>query len=202
MVKKRGLNIAEICIGIYFIASVFYAYYGNYNYLYELTSLSNLLNGVILIACGILGLYNKRLNIIANLTALVPILCVYSTVFLVAFNILQFNFDGGFMLLHGVNPLVALAFFLFAVRCEFNGRKELLLRIFLAPTLFMVYLLFDLIFFFCNGEFVYGVLPAQLAYFSPIVAIVLYGLLVALAFGLMQLKKFIQNKCSVKEGNK
>lgn len=57
--KKRGLHIAEICVGVYFIASVFYAYYGDYNYLYELTALSNLLNGVILIVCGILGLCQK-----------------------------------------------------------------------------------------------------------------------------------------------
>lgn len=194
MMKKRGLNIAEICVGTYFVASVFYAYFGAYNYLYELTSLSNLLNGAILIVCGILGLCKRHLNIIVNLMALVCILCVYSTVLMVAFNISQFNFDGGFMLLHGVNPLIALAFFLFGDKCEFNGKKQSLMRVFLAPILFMAYLLFDLIFYFCNGEFVYGLLPANLAYLSPIVAIVMYGLLVAMSYGLIELKKIVQSK--------
>lgn len=194
MMKKRGLNIAEICVGAYFIASVFYAYYGSYGYLYELTSISNQLNGVILIVCGILGLCKKRLNIIVNLTALICIICVYSTVFMVAFKISQFNFDGGFMLLHGVNPLIALAFFIFSEKCEFKSKKQLLTSIFLAPTLFMVYLLFDLIFYFCNGEFVYGLLPSDLAYLSPIVAFAMYGLLVAVSYGLIELKKSIQNK--------
>lgn len=192
--KKRGLHIAKICVGAYFIASVFYAYYGDYNYLYELTALSNMLYGVILIACGILGLCQKRLNIIVNLMVLVCIMCVYATVFMVAFNISQFNFDGGFMLLHGVNPLIALAFFLFGEKCEFIGKKQLLMRIFLAPMLFMAYLLFDLIFYFCNSEFVYELLPSNLAYLSPIVAIVMYGLLVAMGYGLMELKKSVQNK--------
>ena len=192
--KKIGLHIAEICVGAYFIASVFYAYYGDYDYLYELTALSNLLNGVILIACGILGLCQKRLNIIIRLMALVCIMCIYATVFMVAFDISQFNFDGGFMLLHGVNPLIALVFFLFGESCEFNGKKQLMMRIFLAPMLFMVYLLFDLIFYFCNGEFVYELLPSNFAYLSPIVAIVMYGLLVAMGYGLMDLKKSVQNK--------
>ena len=192
--KKRGLHIAEICVGAYFVASVFYAYYGGYRFLYELTALSNLLNGVILIVCGILGLCQKRLNIIIRLMALVCIMCVYATVFMVAFHISQFNFDGGFMLLHGVNPLIALVFFLFGESCEFNGKKQLLVRIFLAPMLFMAYLLFDLLFYFCNGEFVYGLLPSNFAYLSPIVAIVMYGLLVAMGYGLMDLKKSVQNR--------
>ncbi len=194
MIEKKGLHIAEICVGAYFIASVFYAYFGDYNYLYELTALSSLLNGVIFIVCGILGLCKRRLNIIVNLMALVCILCVYSTVFMVAFNIAQFNFDGGFMLLHGINPLIALVFFLFAEKCEFTGKKQLLTRIFLSPLLFMAYLLFDLIFYFCNGDFIYRLLPADLAYLSPIVAVVMYGLLVALGYGLLELKKFVQTK--------
>ncbi len=194
MIKRPGLNIAEICVGIYFLASVFYAYFGNYNYLYELTSLSNLLYGIILIVCGILGLCNKHLNIIVNLMALVCIICVYSTVFMVAFNISQFNFDGGFMLLHGVNPLIALAFFLFVEKCDFTGKKQLLIRVFLAPIFFMAYLLFDLIFYFCNGEFIYNLLPSDLAYLSPIAAIVVYGLLAAMSYGLIELKKYVQFK--------
>ena len=192
--NKRGLHISELCVGAYFIASVFYAYFGNYGYLYELTALSNLLNGVILIVCGILGLAKKRLNIIVNLMALVCIMCVYTTVFMVAFKISDFNFDGGFMLLHGVNPLIALAFFLFGEKCEFDDKKQSLMRIFLAPMLFMAYLLFDLIFYFCNGEFVYELLPSNLAYLSPIVAIVMYGLLVAMGYGFMELKRLVQNK--------
>lgn len=200
MARKQGLNIAKICIGIYFLISVFYAYFGYYNYLYELTSLSNLLYGVILIISGILGLYKKQLNMIANLMALVCIMCVYSTVFMVAFNIAQFNFDGGFMLLHGVNPLIALAFFLFTEKCEFKDKKQLLMRVFLSPILFMAYLLFDLIFYFSNGEFIYGLLPSDLAYISPIVAIVMYGLLVAMAYILIKLKKFVQTKFT--ENNK
>lgn len=194
MMKKRGLHIAEICIGAYFIASVFYAYFGYYNYLYELTALSNLLNGVVFIVCGILGLCKKHLDVIVNLMSLECIMCVYSTVFMVAFSITDFNNDGGFMLLHGVNPLIALAFFLFGEKCEFDGKKQLLMRVFLAPILFMAYLLFDLIFYFCKGCFIYGLLPSNLAYLSPIVAIIIYGLLAAMGYGLMELKKIVQNK--------
>lgn len=194
MIKKIRLNIAQICLGAYFIASVFYAYYGSYEYLYELTALSNLLYGVIFIVGGILGLCKKSLNVIVNLMALVCLMCVYSTVFMVAFNISQFNFDGGFMLLHGVNPLIALAFFLFGAKCDFNGKKQLLTRIFLAPTLFMSYLLFDLIFYFFSGEFVYGLLPSDLVYLSPVVAIVMYGILAAIGYGLIELKKTVQSK--------
>lgn len=194
MEKQNKLNIFKICVGVYFIASVFYAYYGDYHFLYELTAVSNLLNGVILIVNGILGFRKKSLNIIVNLMALECILCVYTTVFIVAFQIANFNFAGGFMLLHGVNPLIALCFFLFAERCEFQGKKELLLRILIAPLMFMAYLLFDLIFYFCNGRFVYQLLPSNLPYLAPIVAIILYGLLAAMGYGLLKLKSFVQSK--------
>ncbi len=200
MIKKQGLNITKICVGAYFIASVFYAYMGDFNYLYELTSISNLFYGIVLIVCGIFGLCKKQLNMIVNLMALVCITYVYSTVLLVAFNIAHFNFDGGFMLLHGVNPLIALGFFLFTEKYEFNGKKQLRMRVFLAPTLFMTYLLFDLIFFFCNGKFIYGLLPSSLAYLSPIVAIVIYGLSVAMSYGFIKLKKIVQLKFA--ENNK
>ncbi len=198
MIKKNGLNIAEICVGIYFIASVFYAYYGDYEYLYELTALSSLLNGVVLIICGILGFCKKHLNIIVNLMALVCITCVYSTVFMDAFKIANFNFEGGFILLHGVNPLIALAFFLFSEKYDFTEKKQLYLRVFLSPILFIAYLLFDLIFYFCNGRFIYGLLPSDLAYLSPIVASVLYGLLVAMGYGFIELKKYVQSKVAEK----
>ncbi len=194
MMKKQGISIAEICVGVYFIASVFYAYIGDYSYLYELTSISNLLYGIVLIVCGIFSLCKKQLNMIVKLMVLVCIMFVYSTVLMVAFNIAHFNFDGGFMLLHGVNPLIALAFFLFTEKYEFKDKKQLLMRIFLAPTLFMAYLLFDLIFYFCNGEFIYGILSSDLAYLSPIVVIVIYGLSVAMSYGFIKLKKFVQFK--------
>lgn len=192
--NKKGLNIAEICVGVYFIASVFYAYAGQFNFMYEMTCLSNLLNGIILIVCGILGFYKKQFNTLVRLMALVCILFVYLTVFMVAFNLVHFNFDGGFMLLHGVNPLIALGFFLFTEKVEFRDKKQFLLHVFLAPTLFMAYLLFDLIFYFCNGEFVYGILSTDLAYLSPIVAIIMYGLTAAMSYGLIQLKRYVQLK--------
>jgi hypothetical protein len=186
----------KIVLGILFIVAVIYSYYEIPQYLVEGTCVSNTLGGVLLIIDGILGFKNKRVPMLIWQMEIGFIMTVYLLcAILTGFRIHSFNFEGGFMFLHSINPLILLAIFLFSLRLDISNGKEVLRRSFIAPVLIMAYLLFDLIRHQITGEFVYGLIPNN----SSILIVLIFGVgtyisEVVLNYGLIRLKMFVGTK--------
>lgn len=187
----------KVLIGVYFLFSVVYSYYKIPEWLIEGTAVSNTLAGLVLISDGMLMHKGRRVPVFLYQTVVGFIMTVYSlTTFLTAFNIFdKFSFKGGFMLLHGVNPLIFLMFYLFTVRFEEKEKNNSFRKACIAPLLIMCYLLFDFIRHQITGEFVYQLLPND----SNIVLILLFGagayvFEVLFNFGLIKLKLYTQSK--------
>ncbi len=190
------MKYIKIVLGIFFIVAVIYSYYEIPQYLVEGTCVSNTLGGVLLIIDGILGFKNKRVPMLIWQMEIGFIMTVYLLcAILTGFRIHSFNFEGGFMFLHSINPLILLAIFLFSLRLDISNGKEVLRRSFIAPVLIMAYLLFDLIRHQITGEFVYGLIPNN----SSILIVLFFGVgtyisEVVLNYGLIRLKMFVGTK--------
>lgn len=142
----------SIAIGILFCGSVLIGYIPIPKYVIELTCISNLFIGILLLFTGINMLTKKKKipNIIYH-TWLVTILlvCIVSCVG-------HFNFHDAFFFLHLVNPLVFLGYYMAFVDDSKNIKKVLL-----APIPVMVYLIFDYIIGILRGTFVYGIFEVK-----------------------------------------
>ena len=186
------MKYLKIVLGILFIASVVYSYYEIPQYLIEGTCVSNSLGGILLIVDGILEFKNKRVPMLIWQMELGFIMTVYLLcALLTGFKIFSFNFDGGFMFLHSINPLILFAIYLFTLRLDIGKGKEIIRRSFIAPLLIMAYLLFDLIRHQITGEFVYGLIPNN----SSVLIMLLFGAgayigEVVLNYGLLKIKIF------------
>lgn len=190
------MKYLKIVLGILFIASVIYSYYAIPQYLVEGTCVSNTLGGILLIIEGILEFRGKRVPMLIWQMELGFIMTVYLLcAVLTGFKIHSFNFEGGFMFLHSINPLILLMIYLFSLRLDISDGKEILRRSFIAPVLIMAYLLFDLIRHQITGEFVYGLIPNE----SGVIVALLFGAgayigEVVLNYGLIRLKIFADAK--------
>lgn len=187
---ELALPIGKILIGIEIIFTVIWGYplSGGGEYMYELTCLSNLAGGILLILDGIL--YKKRqIGLIYPyvLTCILPVFFI--TVICTIFNIAHFNFSGGFFFMHAINPLVILAFFTFFY--PVNKKRENIIVIFTSPLPILLFLLFDLIRFYIRGELIYGLIPkeAMQVWIVILIGLIVYALIAFLAFGLLSLRK-------------
>ena len=192
---RNKFNKWKILIGFLFIASVIYSYYDYTEWMFiEGTGISNLLAGIILIIDGILLYKNKRVPIVIYQMEVGLIMTVYCvTTFLTAFNIVNFfNFQGGAMFLHSINPLVFLMIYLLTTRIKENCIIKYSI---LAPIPFMIYLLFDFIWRQINGYYLYGLIPDN----TSIILIMLIGVLAYIVellfnYGLIKLNLYIKTK--------
>lgn len=138
----------SIAIGILFCGSVLIGYMPIPKYVIELTCISNLFIGILLLFTGI-NMLKKRDKIpsIIYHMCLVMILtiCIVSCIG-------HFNLHGAFFFLHLVNPLVFLIYYIAFIDDTKSIRKVLL-----TPIPVMVYLIFDYIIGILRGTFVYGI---------------------------------------------
>lgn len=150
--NDKTLRIIKIstafALSFIFIFSALYSYYGNYQYAYQLTCLSNLLSGLFLLVVGILWLCNKQIPQILFLDFTVLLLIVFGVCMAFVSN---FNFDGGLAFLHVVNPLLMLAFYLFLSN-QINEKWQLLFTVLAMP---IAYMIFALIFGAVTGNYIY-----------------------------------------------
>lgn len=138
-----------------FIFTSILSYWGNFNQACELTFLSNSLTGLFLLIVGILWLCNKHVYqfLFLDFVVLLLIVFVICMVFLKDFSI-GGGFKGGFALLHIVNPLLMLIFYLFFS----NQTKVKFGLIFTALAMPIAYLTFALIFGAATGNYIYPTL--------------------------------------------
>lgn len=186
----------KIVLGSLFLISVLYAYGPQPLCLEELTATSNTLAGIVLIIDGILELRDRKISILMYHMVLCMMVSVYCCCSLMmAFNIANFNFKGGYMFLHSINPIVFLFMYLFTTKLNLKDRKDLMVRMLTAPLLYMAYWVFDLIGRLITGSYYYGFLDDD----ASVIIVMLFGIImyvvsVAAAYGLIQLKKYTESK--------
>lgn len=138
----------SIALGILFCGSALIGYMPIPEYAMELTCISNLCIGILLVCTGINILRNKKKipGILYQMwLAAILFVCIISCVG-------HFNFQGAFFFLHLVNPLVFLVYYVIFIEDTPKGKKILL-----TPMPVMGYLIFDYIIGMVRGTFVYGI---------------------------------------------
>lgn len=188
--EEKGMmkSMVKIAIGFFIIVIVLIGYIPQPEYLVELTCVSNVLGGLLLLADGILDITKKK-NIPNSfyLNVAVSILVVFLVCMGSLTGIYRFNFKGAFFFMHVVDPIVFVACYLFFVNEQ--GRK--IRSAFVAPIMLIVYLLFDYVRCKFTGEFVYGfVEPEELTYFYAISV----GIVICFCGYLLGLSLFVLNR--------
>jgi hypothetical protein len=122
-------------------------------YEFELTFLSNTIVGLIFLCGGIYGLIKKR-----NLPQ--PLYCngilLLQMVFLNCMAFIgEFNFSGGYIFLHIVNPLLATVVFFTCTSCMKMPGFKLLLSALLFPVAYLIYVI---TYGYLSGYWLYGIL--------------------------------------------
>lgn len=197
---RRFSYILKIFFGLMIVLTAIIAYRNSFDHLYELTFLSNSTCGLVLLTDGILNcVLNKRIPVIIFQALIVVTNVVFCTCVLTLLGLHTFNFSGAFFFLHAINPPVFLLLYLFTTRLEIKSKKEYMIRIFASPAIIMGYLLFDIIRYCVTGNLVYGLIsPEYLTVVSvPLIGIVFYFLMAFMAYGLQELKLFVQKKCDI-----
>ena len=190
-------KIAKIVVGLFILLTALVGYNFQSLHMYELTFISNSSCGLLLLLDGTVSLIRKKaLPAILYQFVLPCILTVFCTVFFKIFGWHDFNFSGMFFFMHGTNPILVLAMYLFTTKLELKDKKDYVRRIFIAPAMVMSYLLFDYIRFLITGNLVYGLVSTESLTFvkAAIIGIVYYASIAFMSFGLLNLKLYVQKK--------
>lgn len=184
------ISLFKILVGSCIIATVVVGYFPEPQYLIELTCISNMLGGLLLLIDGILNIRRKNLPTYLYLNVC---LCIF-IVFVVCMGgklsgFFKFNFNGAFFFLHVINPILFIICYLFL--CNDTGKK--IKQVLTAPILMILYLLFDYIQCQFTGAFIYGfVTLEQLSLvYASIIGIGTYMFMCLLAFALLKSNQHI-----------
>lgn len=189
------IKITKIVVGLFILFTTFTGY--NFQLSYELTFISNFSCGLLLLLDGTVSLIRKKaLPAILYQFVLPCILTVFCCIFFKIFGWHNFNFSGMFFFMHGINPVLALAMYLFTTKLELKDKKDYIRRIFIAPAMVMSYLLFDYIRFLITGNLVYGLVSTESLTFvkAAVIGIVYYASIAFMSYGLLNLKLYVQKK--------
>ncbi|MDE6596217.1 MAG: hypothetical protein K2K44_09435 [Oscillospiraceae bacterium] len=189
------IKITKIVVGLFILFTVFTGY--NFQLSYELTFISNFSCGLLLLLDGTVSLIRKKtLPAILYQFVLPCILTVFCCIFFKIFGWHDFNFSGMFFFMHGINPVLALAMYLFTTKLELKNKKDYIRRIFIAPAMVMCYVLFDYIRFLITGSLVYGLVSTENLTFvkAAVIGIVYYSSIAFMSYGLLNLKLYVQKK--------
>lgn len=184
--KEKSLSIIKIffafALSFILLFTTLYSYRNSFEYLYELTFLSNFLSGLFLLIVCIFWFFNKQIPQFLFLDFTMLLLIVFGVC--MAF-VTDFNFEGGFLYLHIVNPILMLAFYMVFS----NQRKTKWQFIFTVLLLPLIYLIFALIYGTSTDNYIYffldynayGIAYSILFIFSILVglivmSIILYGI--------------------------
>lgn len=182
----------KIVSGVGIIMTVIWGYVfsGGAKYMYELTCISNLATGLVLILDGLF--YKSKKMSFLYLLILPTIMSVFLvTVVCTITGLSHFNFSGGFFFMHAINPLIILTFYSFT--CPKIGENAALIQIFTSPCFMIIYLLCDYIRFVITGELIYGLIPNEYMYawLVPLIGVGVYALLAFMSYGLISLRNWI-----------
>lgn len=191
------VKTAKIIAGAFILTTTLIGYGFHFSLMHELTFISNSLSGLLLLSDGIAGFTKKKaLPPMLYQLVLPCILSVFSTVLFKLFGWFDFNFEGMFFFMHGINPLLILAAFLFATELRLTDKKAYLARIFTAPAPAICYALFDYIRFLITGRLVYGLVPTESLTLAvaALIGVLYYAAIALMSWGLLSLKLFVQKK--------
>ncbi len=187
------INVIKIAVGLLMIVNVLIGYIPQPEYLVELTCVSNMLGGLLLLTDGILNIRKKKnlpnsfyLNVAVSILT-VFIVCMGS--FIGAY---KFNFKGAFFFMHVISPIVFMICYMLFV----NEQSRKIRFVLTAPIMVMLYFLFDYIRSRLVGEFVYGfVEPGELSFFYVIITgLVMYIFMYLLGLSLFALNRIVHKK--------
>ena len=183
-------NIFKIIVGLFMIAVVLIGYIPQPEYLVELTCVSNMLGGLLLLLDGVLNITKKKafpnafyMNITVSIL-LVFLVCMGSLI-----GAYKFNFNGAFFFMHVINPIVFVVYYIIFVN-EQDRKVGYVLK---APIMIMAYVLFDYIHYQFTGEFVYGFINSEkfTLVYAIIAGIVIYVLMYLLSLILFVLNRLV-----------
>lgn len=183
-------NVIKIAVGLLMITVVLIGYIPQPEYLVELTCISNMFGGLLLLTDGILNTIKKKTylnSLYLNVTVsifIVFIICMGSLA-----GTYKFNFNGAFFFLHVVNPIVFIICYIFFT----NEQRSKTKFVFAAPIMIMLYLLFDFIRYQFTGEFVYGFIkPKEFTFTCAIiVGIAIYAFMCLFSLIPFTLNRFV-----------
>lgn len=170
--------IIEAMLGILLTETALVSYIPTPEYMCELTFLSNLLGGVLFLVDALFRFL--RLKDTANVEAddrceskaasLSPVpgilFLIHNTTLSLVFivtvggtlsGLAHFNFDGGFFMLHAVNPILVMVFYLVAIGREKRSFRELLW----SPAMMCAFLVWDYARYLVCGKPIYGIFPEE-----------------------------------------
>lgn len=191
MNKISGLkSIISVMLGLMFISTAIFAYWGNFQYVYELTFLSNIATGIFLLITAILEKKGKEIPQILYLDFTVLLFMVF--LICIAF-INEFNFTGAIFFLHIINPLTLIVyFFIFNDLSKINNFLNVL-TILIIP---FAYLAFAATYGSITGNYIYFFLNYKekgIAYSIIFILIVAVGLVV-IGYGFFFINRFFHMK--------
>lgn len=181
-------NIIKIFVGLMMIITVLIGYIPQPTYLMELTCISNMLGGLLLLVDGVLGIIKREFHLnsfylnIAVSIFVVFLVCIGSLT-----GTYKFNFNGAFLFLHVINPIAFLSCYMIFV----NERDRNIKSIMNSSTMIMLYLLFDYIYYQFTGKFVYGFIELSN---TSLIGIITGGIIIYAFMCLFSLIPFTINK--------
>lgn len=186
-------NIVKIAVGLLMVVIALIGYIPQPEYLVELTFVSNTLGGLLLLADGMLNIVQKKnfpnafYQNVAVSILMVFLVCMGSLT-----GVYRFNFKGAFFFMHVINPIVFIVCYMIFVNEQ--GRK--IRFVLTAPTMIIMYFVFDYILCQFTGKFVYGfVEPKELTFFyAIIIGFVMYIFMYLLGLCLFALNRLLHKK--------
>ena len=153
--RKLLRPIITVVLSLLFISTVLYGYWGQFEYMYELTFLSNLITGIFLLVVAVLQFKGKKVPQILYLNFTTILLLVF--IVCMAF-INDFKFSGAFIFLHVLNPIFLLVYYF--VFCNMNDTKRVIsvLSVTIMPLL---YLIFAVVYGQVTGNYIYFFLNVE-----------------------------------------
>lgn len=186
-------NIVKIAVGSLMVVIALIGYIPQPEYLVELTCVSNTLGGLLLLADGMFNIVQKKnfpnafYRNVAVSILMVFLVCMGSLT-----GVYRFNFKGAFFFMHVINPIAFIVCYMIFVNEQ--GRK--IRFVLTAPTMIIIYLVFDYILCQFTGKFVYGfVEPKELTFFyAIIIGFVMYIFMYLLGLCLFALNRLLHKK--------
>ncbi len=192
----RKKAFASVAVGAFFVLCVMIGYIGDYRHFYEMTFLSNFLTGALLMAAAVKIVVTGRdiphflyLDATALLLTVVIVCAVYAP---------QETFLAPTVVLHLVDPIVMLVFYLSACDAHESGYGAAVTSV-VFPSL---YYLFMIVFGKVTHHCVYKyfdtnlMTPTRLAVVALIALAIVIGLSVALLF----INRLIRNAVRLRRG--
>ena len=182
MIKNNKLQaIIKMGIGCVLLFSVIWGYFPIPRHMNEYTFLSNTIESLVLIYSGILLIYKQKH--IPTYIDLCLVILAFIMMGIVVTNYKVFGFDGAYLFLHVINPILLLLHWVFVTEKGKIKSPKYVLSVLILPAMYITFLF---IFGYITGNYIYPVLDINalgvlnVAVFVIIVAVLSLGLAYAL----------------------